>query len=98
MPVAPSLPTTSNEQASQAVKSFESAPQGYTPPAPSPKEKPLTKQEQDLVDSAMKAPLPMDIGNLLKDTNNEAEKLAAAANPDAAKVPPKDPTTPQEAA
>lgn len=38
----------------------------------------------------------MDIGNMLKDTNNEAEKLAAAANPDAPVK--KDPATEKEAA
>lgn len=42
----------------------------------------------------------MDIGNMLKDTNNEAEKLAAAASPDAPKpaAPKEDPKTAQEAA
>jgi len=47
------------------------------------------------VDSALKAPLPMDIGNMLKDPNSDVEKLAAAANPD---KPKEDPKTAQEAA
>ena len=47
------------------------------------------------MDSALKAPLPMDIGNMLKDPNSEVEKLAAAANPD---KPKEDPKTAQEAA
>ena len=46
----------------------------------------------------MKAPLPMDIGNMLKDPNSDVEKLAAAANPDVPLKPKEDPKTAQEAA
>jgi hypothetical protein len=34
---------TTNEQASQAAKTFEATPQEYKAPAPAVKEKPLTK-------------------------------------------------------
>lgn len=56
----------------------ESAPSsgGYQAPPPAPKDKPLSKSEQQLVDQALKSPMPMDIGNMIKDQTNEAEKLA----------------------
>lgn len=92
-PLAPAKPITTNDQAVAVVKSESSTPPEFVPPPPAQKEKPLSKQEQSLVDSALHAPLPMDIGNMLKDSNSEVDKLASAANPDGPVKPAEDPKT-----